>query len=101
MVDFPEDYGSAPGKKLLLMQETFSVDVGTFARRQYEYFTSGKRRAPYTFTAIGSVTKTGPDQPIRGTLYKWGGYAAPPIEGTLQQVVTALCVAHRMTGGSK
>jgi hypothetical protein len=102
MVDFPEGYGFAPGEGRSVMQETFSVDIGTFDRREPKVYVKTKRRmAPYTFTAIGCVGKGGPDQPIRGTLYKWGGVSAPPIEGTLQQVVTAICTIHRMTGEAK
>jgi len=97
MVDFPEGYGFAPGVGRRVMQETFALDIGTFGRRDM-WIKNGRRASPYAFNAIGYVKKDGPDQPVRGTLYKWGGVSDPPIEGTLQQVVTALCTIHRMGG---
>jgi len=102
MVDFPEGYDFAPGVRRMVMQETFTVDVGVFDRREPKvYVKTGRRTSPYTFTAIGCVRRDGNGTPIRGILYKWGDVSAPPIEGTLQQVVTALCAMHRMTGGTK
>lgn len=99
MVDFPEGYGFAPGKKRALMQETFLVDIGTFERDMHGYFKAGRRRSPYRFDPIGFVRKESNDTPIRGILFLVPDM--PPIEGTLQQVVTALCAIHRMRGTMK
>jgi hypothetical protein len=95
MVDFPEGYGFRPGAKAKLMQEMFSVDIGVFAWVGPAY---GKRRSPYAFGPIGCVRKLGSDTPVQGVLYAGSSVALPPIEGMLQQVVTAMCTVHRMTG---
>ena len=94
MVDFPEGYGFGPGYRGALMQETFSVDIGVF-----EWIgPARKRRSPYAFTPIGCVRKMSISTPIQGVLYAGSSIALPPIEGGLQQVVTAMCTVHRMTG---
>lgn len=95
MVDFPEGYGFRPGRRGALMQETFSVDIGVFEWIGPAY---GKRRSSYAFTPIGRVRKMSISTPIQGVLYAGSSIALPPIEGGLQQVVTALCTVHRMTG---
>jgi len=96
MVDFPEGYGFVPGTKGRTMQETFTVTIGTFSRRDYVLKTS-RRVSPYRFDEVGVIRKESNDTPIRGILFRSGD--SPPIEGTLQQVVTALCTLHRMQGG--
>jgi hypothetical protein len=100
MVDFPEGYGFAPGKGRALMQETFTVVLGTFSHRPHwsPYYKTGPRKSPYEFTEIGVIQKEANDAPIRGILLQ---VDTPPIEGTLQQVVTALCTIHRMRGHMK
>jgi hypothetical protein len=54
---------------------------------------------PYEFTEIGVIKKEANDAPIRGI--SLGMEMTAPIEGTLQQVVTALCTLHRMRGHMK
>ena len=94
MVDFPEGYGFRPGYRGAIMQETFSVDIGVF-----EWIgPTQKRRSPYKFTPVGCVRKLSIGTPIQGVLYAGSSIALPPIEGMLQQVVTAMCTVHRMTG---
>jgi hypothetical protein len=95
MVDFPEGYGFAPGKGRAAMQETFTVVIGVFTRRD-NFFKTGRRTSPYFFDEVGVIRKESNDTPIRGILL--GPGEGPPIEGTLQQVVTALCTLHRMKG---
>jgi len=97
MVDFPDGYGFAPGKRRQLMQETFTLVVGAFKRRDF-FFKAGRRASPYEFTEIGVIQKEANDAPIRGILLQ---VDTPPIEGTLQQVVTAMCTIHRMRGHTK
>ena len=98
MVDFPEGYGFRPGSKAMPMQETFTVVLGTFTRRNH-YLKVGRRVSPYHFDEIGVVKKEASDARVRGILL--GPDDGPPIEGTLQQVVTALCTLHRMRGSMK
>lgn len=98
MVDFPEGYGFKPGTKGLTMQETFTVVLGTFVRRS-PYYKTGPRRSPYEFNEVAIIRKENNDTPVRGILL--GPGEGPPIEGTLQQVVTALCTLHRMRGNTK
>lgn len=103
MVDFPEGYGFAPTHGARIMQESFLVDIGTFARRQAEWVKAGRgyNRSPYEFTPIGFIRKQDNHTPLRGTLFEWGGMTQEPIEGSLQQLVTALCTIHRMRGSMK
>jgi hypothetical protein len=106
MVDFPEGYGFEPNGKAKLMQESFAVDIGTFIRKVNEWDVKSRRRSPYRFAAIGFIRKENNDTPIRGILFGDlpGGRpsdAPPPIEGTLQQVVAAMCTLHRMRGHMK
>jgi hypothetical protein len=96
MVDFPEGYGFAPGKGRQLMQETFMLVIGTFERRNH-YLKVGRKTSPYDFTEIGVISKEANDAPIRGILLQAESMSAP-IEGTLQQVVTALCTIHKLRG---
>ena len=99
MVDFPEGYGFRPGSKAMLMQETFMLLIGTFERRDPNR-KIGRKTSPYEFTEIGVIQKEASDAPIRGILLDMETMTAP-IEGTLQQVVTALCTLHRMRGHMK
>ncbi len=108
MVDFPEGYGFEPNGKAKLMQESFLVDIGVFVRKVNEWDVKSRRRSPYVFNSIGHVVKESNDTPLRGILWLDSGFgpnsppsASPPIEGTLQQVVTALCTLHRMRGHMK
>lgn len=97
MVDFPEGYGFRPGSSGRPLQETFTVILGTFTRRD-AYIKTGRRTSPYQFNEVGVIRKEPFDPVIRGILI---GPEGPPIEGTLQQVVTALCTLHRMKGNIK
>jgi hypothetical protein len=96
MVDFPEGYGFAPGKGRQLMQETFTLVIGTFGRRDPNR-KIGRKTSPYDFTEVGVISKEANDAPIRGILLQSESMSAP-IEGTLQQVVTALCTIHKLRG---
>ncbi len=98
MVDFPEGYGFAPGKGRAPLQETFTVILGTFTRRD-AYIKTGRRASPYQFNEVGVIRKEPYEPVVRGILI--GPEEGPPIEGTLQQVVTALCTLHRMKGNIK
>lgn len=100
MVDFPEGYGFAPGKRRALMQETFTLVIGTFDHDDRRFYKTGRRVSPYEFTEVGVITKETNDAPIRGILLR-SESMPEPIEGTLQQVVTALCTLHRMKGHMK
>lgn len=101
MVDFPEGYGFEPGGKAKLMQESFLVDIGVFVRRVNEWDVKSRRRSPYVFNSIGYVRKEDSEAQLWGILYNVGLGVGSPIEGTLQQVVTALCTLHRMRGHMK
>lgn len=102
MVDFPEGYGFEPGGKAKLMQESFKVDIGVFTRRGDEWDVRSRRRSPYTFNSFGFIRKENSEAPLRGTMFMSGVMeVGTPIEGTLQQVVTALCTLHRMRGHMK
>jgi hypothetical protein len=99
MVDFPEGYGFAPGKGRALMQETFTLVIGTFERRDPNR-KIGRKTSPYEFTEIAVVRKEANDAPVYGILLDMETMSAP-VEGTLQQVVTAMCTLHRMRGHMK
>lgn len=98
MVDFPEGYGFEPSGKAKLMQETFTVVLGTFSRRN-NYLKVGRKLSPYEFTEIGVIRKQSYEPVSRGIIL--GMEMTAPIEGTLQQVVTAMCTLHRMRGHMK
>ena len=101
MVGFPECYGFAPTHGAKIMQESFLVEIGVYGRREPRMIRS-RTRSPYSFTSIGCVRKEDNDTPIRGILFvPFGMPDEPTIEGTLQQVVTALCTIHRMRGHMK
>ena len=95
MVDFPEGYGFAPGTKSMLMQEKFTLVVGTFSRRT-AYYKTGRKTSAYEFTEVAVIRKEAYEVPIRGILL--GLEMTAPVEGNIQQVVTALCTLHRLTG---
>lgn len=101
MVDFPEGYGFEPGGKAKLMQESFKVDIGVYSRKANGWVKADRNRSPYQFIPIGYVRKENKEMPLWGILYNVGLGVGPPIEGTPQQVVTALCTLHRMKGHMK
>lgn len=101
MVDFPEGYGFEPNGKAELMQESFKVDIGVFTRGVSDWVKAGRNRSPYHFHRIGYVRKENSEAQLWGILYNVGLGVGPPIEGTLQQVVTAMCTLHRMRGHMK
>jgi hypothetical protein len=98
MVDFPEGYGFSPTTGAKLMQEKFTLVIGTYSRRSAYYKTS-RKTSPYEFTEVAVIKKEAHEAPIRGILL--GLHNAAPIEGNIQQVVTALCTLHRMMGNNK
>jgi hypothetical protein len=98
MVDFPEGYGFAPATKGKLMQEKFTLVIGTYSRRN-PYCKPSRKTSPYEFTEVAVVKKEAHEAPIRGILL--GSEMTAPIEGNIQQVVTALCTLHRMKGNIK
>jgi len=99
MVDFPEGYGFKPGTKRYVLQSTFTVVLGTFTVVDSTYYSRNfrNRRSPYTFNEVGVIRKEPYEDHVTGTLLNQK--SGPVIEGALQQVVTALCTVHRMTGG--
>lgn len=102
MVDFPEGYGFAPNHGAKIMQESFMADIGVYSRKASGWTRVDRSRSPYHFESIGCVRKKDNDTPIRGILFvPFGMPDEPTIEGTLQQVVTALCTIHRMRGHMK
>ncbi len=98
MVDFPEGYGFSPSTGAKLMQEKFTLVIGTFSRRS-AYFKTSRKTSPYEFTEVAVIKKEAHEAPIRGILL--GLEMTAPIEGNIQQVVTALCTLHRMMGNKK
>lgn len=101
MVDFPEGYGFAPNHGAKIMQESFKVDIGVFSRKANGWVKVDRHRSPYAFVPIGYIRKQNNETPPRGILFNVGLGVGPPIEGTLQEVVTALCTLHRMRGHIK
>lgn len=98
MVDFPDGYGFAPGGAKLLMQPTFTVEIGRYEWRGTPFKSKYVRtRSPWEFRAIGAVTKSHDIAVARGILWNTD---TPAIEGSIQQVVTALCTLHRINGGA-
>ncbi len=98
MVDFPEGYGFAAGQKARVMQDKFAAVVGVFTPVESHFpYNKRRSRSPYTFKEIGAVQKEAGNPTIRGILLSKDD--TPVIEGTLQQVVTALCTLHRINGG--
>ena len=103
MVVFPEGYGFAPNHGARVMQESFLVELGAFTPRAGHWVKAGRHsnRSPYAFDPIGYIRKENNDAPLRGILFNEGLGVGPPIEGTLQELVTALCTLHRMRGHMK
>jgi hypothetical protein len=92
VIEFPEGYGFAPQDAVGLIQDTFYLQVGFYARA-----TGGWRRdkSPYKFTPVGRVMR------YRGELYGYidvGPATGTMVTGTIQDICTAICTAHRLTG---
>lgn len=97
MVTFPEGYGFEPGDKAQVMQDEFLIGVGHFVWRGNSHDYGKKRnRSPWEFRPFGAVEKKKGEPKVKGLFSV--GMDTPPIEGTLQQVVTAMCTIHRMKG---
>lgn len=108
MVDFPEGYGFAPNESKWLVQEQFVVNVGVYEKRTNPYYNNhnlnnptiyrSKIRggSPFTFVPIGQVVKGDGEQLHGFTL----SIHKPPTKftGTLQDICTAMCTVHRLTG---
>ena len=97
MVDFPESYGFAPNHGARLIQDLFVVEVGVFTRREQSGWVRAGRsgRSPYLFTPVGRVIRD------KGELHGYiesGAAFGTKITGTLQEICTAICTVHRMTG---
>lgn len=98
MVTFPEGYGFEPGDKAQLMQGEFLISVGHFVWIGNEWVGYGKKRnrSPWGFRPFGAVEKKKGEPKVKGLFSL--DMDTPPIEGSLQQVVTAMCTIHRMKG---
>lgn len=95
MIEFPEGYGFAPRERAGLIQDTFYLQVGFFVREP-----SGRRGMgpPYKFTSVGRVMRD------NGELYGYidiGPATGTKVTGTIQDICTAICTAHRLTGEKK
>jgi hypothetical protein len=95
VIEFPEGYGFAPTKKVGLIQDTFFLEIGFYTR-----VTGGWRRdkLPYKFTPVGRVMRD------RGELHGYidvGPATGTIMKGTIQDICTAICTAHRLTGEKK
>ena len=95
MIEFPEGYGFAPHEETGLIQDTFYLQVGFYTRA-----TDGwqRRKSVYNFTPVGRVMR------YRGELYGYidvGPATGTIIKGTIQDICTAICTAHRLTGEKK
>ena len=103
MVDFPEGYGFAPNDGKLLVQERFVVGVGVYEKatrnptlyRSKHRNTPGRGGSPWEFVPIGYVFKN--DNKLFGSLSDIGA-EGPVFYGTLQEICTAMCTVHRLTG---
>jgi len=92
VIEFPEGYGFAPQERAGLIQDTFYLQVGLYTRA-----TGGwqRRKSVYNFTPVGRVMRD------RGELYGYidvGPATGTIIKGTIQDICTAICTAHRLTG---
>ena len=97
MVDFPEGYGFAPNENKWLVQEQFVVSVGTYEMKfNNPTLYRGKVRAPYSFVPFGHVVKND-EQSIYGYLLGAAVHGSR-FNGTLQEICTAMCTVHRLTG---
>lgn len=98
MVDFPEGYGFAPNESKWLVQSEFIVSVGVYEKKANNptlYRSKHKNTAPYSFVPIGHVAKD--DKALYGYLLRTGA-EGPEFTGTLQDICTAMCTVHRLTG---
>ena len=103
MVDFPEGYGFAPNDGKLLVQERFVVGVGVYekATRNPTLYRSKHRNTPgrggshFESVPIGHVVKN--DRELFGYLLR-SDTKSPEFSGTLQDICTAMCTVHRLTG---
>lgn len=98
MVAFPEGYGFEPGGKAKLMQAEYAISIGQFVWVGNEWVGYGKKRnrSPWKFNMIGTVYKKFGADTVKGVLL----HQAPHIDGSLQQVVIAMCTIHRMKGSN-
>jgi len=104
MVDFPEGYGFAPNESKWLMQSQFVVSVGVYESRtrnpalyRSKYrSTSNRGTPPYVFVPFGHVVKNDEEQ-LYGYLLAADHYKTR-FNGTLQEICTAMCTVHRLTG---
>jgi hypothetical protein len=97
MVDFPEGYGFEPNGAKMLAQSEFYIEIGTYVWRG----TPGrehKRMPPWQFRAIGYIANDKPaGSKLNGCLYR----SDVRVTGTVQEIITVLCTAHRMSGDNK
>lgn len=99
MVDFPEGYGFAPNESKWLMQSQFIVSVGMYEKKANNptlYRSKHKNTAPYSFVPIGHVVKND-EQQLYGYLLGAAVHGSR-FNGTLQEICTAMCTVHRLTG---
>jgi len=102
MVDFPEGYGFAPNESKWLMQSQFVVSIGVYEKKTDPYYNPtiyrSKRKVtgPYAFAPFGRVVKND-DEHLYGYMLS---IHTPPAKfnGTLQEICTAMCTVHRLTG---
>ena len=92
MIEFPEGYGFAPQERAGLIQDTFSLQVGFYTRDPI-----GRRGmiSPYVFRPVGRVIRD------MGELHGYidvGPATGTKVTGTIQDICTAICTAHRLTG---
>jgi hypothetical protein len=93
VIEFPEGYGFAPQEAAGLIQDTFYLQVGLYTRNQNKW--QRDKRSPYVFRPVGRVMR------YRGELYGYidvGPATGTIIKGTIQDICTAICTAHRLTG---
>jgi hypothetical protein len=95
VIEFPEGYGFAPQERVGLIQDKFYLEVGFYVREP-----SGRRGrgSPYKFTSVGRVIRD------RGELHGYidvGPATGTIMKGTIQDICTAICTAHRLTGEKK
>jgi len=93
MIEFPEGYGFAPQDAVGLIQNTFYLQVGFYTRNQNKW--QRDKRSPYVFRPVGRVMR------FRSELYGYidvGPATGTMVTGTIQDICTAICTAHRLTG---
>ena len=102
MVDFPEGYGFARNESKWLMQSQFVVSVGVYEKKTDPYYNPtiyrSKRKVtgPYVFVPFGHVVKND-EQQLYGYMIGDAIYNTR-FNGTLQEICTAMCTVHRLTG---